>query len=86
MAPISLNSEYAAFDMANDELLLVRLKENFGITGQALRWISSYLYLRSFHMQVVLLSSTVISCQTDISRGSVLDPILFTVYVFPSNV
>ena len=38
----------AAFDMVNDNLLLVILKSHFGIDGIPLAWIKCYLNNRSF--------------------------------------
>lgn len=71
-----------AFDIVNHTTMLTRLVEDFCITGQMLQWISSYLYSRCFCVQVGP-SSAGISCQAGVPRGSVLGPILFTMYMSP---
>ena len=70
----------AAFDTIDHDLLLTRLEARFGITGQALAWVSSYL---SNRYQCVKINQT-ISCKRKfpfgVPQGSVLGPRLFTLY------
>ena len=73
----------AAFDTVDHELLLMRMSHRFGISGNVLKWFRSYLTLRS--QVVVLLDSSseqrYIEC--GVPQGSVLGPILFTMYTSP---
>ena len=73
----------AAFDTVDHELLLMRMSHRFGISGNVLKLFHSYLTLRS---QVVVLSDSsseqrYIEC--GVPQGSVLGPILFTMYTSP---
>ncbi|GFR97234.1 reverse transcriptase-like protein [Elysia marginata] len=73
----------AAFDTIDHELLLSRLDCRFGINGAALQWLRSYL---TGGMQSVLIdgvSSPVSSLQFGVPQGSVLGPLLFTLYTSP---
>lgn len=73
----------SAFDTIDYNILIDRLQSRYGITGTALEWITSYLTNRS--------QSTVINhCQSDpslleygVPQGSVLGPLLFSLYVAP---
>ena len=42
----------AAFDTVDHNCLLYKLKNNFGITGNALQWLSSYLSNRSLSVVI----------------------------------
>ena len=73
----------AAFDTVDHELLLMRMSHRFGISGNVLKWFRSYLTLRS---QVVVLSdssSEQLYIECGVPQGSVLGPILFTMYTSP---
>jgi hypothetical protein len=77
----------AAFDTLNHSTMLHRLKHTFGISGSALLWISTYLEHRSFYVKVDDASSEVFSSDIGVPQGSVLGPLLFSLYVAPvSNV
>ena len=73
----------AAFDMVAHSTLLHRLSYSFGTDDVALRWIKSYLSKRSQFVRIGTLSSKPTVCDCRVSRGSVLGPILFTVYTSP---
>ena len=70
----------AAFDTINHQLLLRRLKSSSGINETALQWFESYLTNRS---QTVLVGSS-FSDKSElvcgVPQGSVLGPILFSLY------
>ena len=70
----------AAFDTICHKLLLKKLKNMYGIDGNALEWIKSYLTGRSFTVTVNRSSSS--SCQLTIGvpQGSILGPLLFILY------
>ncbi|XP_071484307.1 uncharacterized protein [Diadema antillarum] len=73
----------AAFDTVDHDLLLMRMLHRFGISGNVLKWFHSYLTLRS---QVVTLwdsSSKQCYIECGVPQGSVLGPILFTMYTSP---
>ena len=69
----------AAFDTVDHRILLERLEVSFGIKGQALAWLSSFLTDRT---QVVAFGGNKSTSQTlcGVPHGSVLGPLLFTLY------
>ena len=68
----------AAFDTVDHRLLLMRMSHRFGISGNVLKWFRSYLTLRS--QVVVLLDSSSEQRYCGVPQGSILGPILFTMY------
>ena len=70
----------AAFDTVNHKILLDILKNYFGITEQALAWISSYLSNRKFLVQIGQLTSKIVKIDFSVPQGSILGPILFNCY------
>jgi hypothetical protein len=73
----------AAFDTLDHSILLTRLSSTFGISGSALELISSYLHDRSQFVTVSSSSSEASSLPTGVPQGSVLGPLLFTLYTSP---
>ena len=73
----------AAFDTVDHCTLIERLKTTVGITGSALDWFSSYLSDRSFSvaMGTYMSDSAPLSC--GVPQGSVLGPLLFSLYMLP---
>ena len=70
----------AAFDTINHVLLLRKLKSVYGVTGNALQWIESYLSGRSFKVCVNRISSTECQLVIGVPQGSILGPLLFILY------
>ena len=73
----------AAFDTVSHELLLNRLKFRFGITGSALSWIEFYLTQRSQKVIIDDFESDHITLTHGVPQGSVVGPILYTLFMSP---
>ena len=73
----------AAFDTVDHDVLLERLKSGLGICRTALNWFNSYLYGRSQSVLVNSTQSKPTSLVCGVPQGSVLGPILFTIYMLP---
>ena len=80
LVPLDLS---AAFDTIDHSTLLGCLLDWFGVGGSALKWFSSYL---TECCQSVKIGSTLSNLQKllfDIPQGSVLGPLLFSLYTSP---
>ena len=73
----------AAFDTIDHQILIQRLEYLIGIKGTALRWFESYLLDRSQFVHVNDESSVHSKVNHGVPQGSVLGPILFTLYMLP---
>ena len=73
----------AAFDTIDHEVLSTRLTERYGVRGQVLDWIRSYLNNRSWRVIVDNHQSKVRDLKYGVPQGSILGPLLFTMYVAP---
>ena len=73
----------AAFDTIDHRILLQRLEHMVGIRGVALKWFESYLSDRSQFVNANNLSSMPGKVRYGVPQGSVLGPILFTLYMLP---
>jgi hypothetical protein len=73
----------SAFDTIDHNLLIDRLRVSFGVTGPVLDWISSYLSSRTQLVKINEYCSTSQPCPFGVPQGSVLGPLLFTIYVSP---
>ena len=72
----------AAFDTWEHKVILSRLQD-LGLSGDALRWMASYLQGRSQSVVIDGVTSDAPSLQYGVPQGSVLGPILFTIYTSP---
>jgi len=73
----------AAFDTVDHAVLLTRLKDRFGVCDSVLNWIRSYLSGRSQSVVVGNTTSQATPLEYGVPQGSVLGPILFSMYVSP---
>ncbi len=71
----------AAFDTIDHNVLLNRLENSVGISGSALAWFKSYLSDRHQFVAVNEEVSYRAQVQYGVPQGSVLGPLLFTLYM-----
>ena len=71
----------AAFNTVDHQILLNRLHSDFGITGTALEWFSSYLKDRKQRALIDGVSSQAADLSYGVPQGSCLGPLLFTLYI-----
>ncbi|XP_077986931.1 uncharacterized protein LOC144441248 [Glandiceps talaboti] len=72
----------AVFDTIDHGILLNRLS-NFGITGMALTWFTSYLKNRYQSVTIQNITNEPSALSYGVPQGSVLGPLLFTIYITP---
>ena len=73
----------AAFDTVSHTILLNRLQKRVGITGGALRWFQSYLENRKQFVRINNKNSKPVDLKYGVPQGSVLGPVLFSLYTLP---
>ncbi len=72
-----------AFDTIDHQILLERLSHCFGLSGNAVNWLSSYLSNRTQSVQVGAYTSDVVHLLFGVAQGSLLGGPLFIMYVTP---
>ncbi|KAI2647989.1 putative RNA-directed DNA polymerase from transposon BS [Labeo rohita] len=73
----------AAFDTVDHDILLNRLKEYTGLTGTVLNWFKTYLKGRKYFISLGDHVSGVHDIHFGVPQGSVLGPLLFSLYMLP---
>ena len=73
----------AAFDTVDHSLLLSRLSTRFGICDLALDWFCLYLSDRTQYVRIQDVTSDVHSLPCGVPQGSVLGPLLYSLYTSP---
>ena len=73
----------AAFDTVNHNILLSRLDNDFGLKGNVLKWIRSYLSKRTTVVSVDGIASQRLEFKYGIPQGSIIGPQQFTLYTTP---
>ena len=77
LVPLDLS---AAFDTVDHQILLEVLSATYGLSGNALRWMSSYLMDRKLSISIKDSSSDVKCFNFSVPQGSCLGPVLFNLY------
>ena len=70
----------AAFDCVDHSILIKRLQQSFGICGNALAWIRSFLHGRCQHVAYNGQLLALMELLFGVRQGSVLGPLLFLLY------
>ena len=73
----------AAFDTIDHATLTDRLSDWYGISGQAQIWFSSYLQNRLQSVKIEDTFSDKVTLSYGVPQGSVLGPVIFTLYTTP---
>ena len=73
----------SAFDTIDHPILVHRLHTDFGFTDTVLQWFSSYLTDRTHYVSLSNHCSAFTHVHSGVPHGSVLGPMLFTMYIKP---
>uniref|UniRef100_A0A3B3Y8S9 Reverse transcriptase domain-containing protein n=1 Tax=Poecilia mexicana TaxID=48701 RepID=A0A3B3Y8S9_9TELE len=73
----------AAFDTVDHDILISRLHHVVGIGGTVLKWFRSYLEERTISVKISDSESSAASMPYGVPQGSILGPLLFSLYLLP---
>ena len=73
----------SAFDTIDHLILVHRLHTDFGFTDADLQWFSAYLTDRTHYISLLNHCSAFATAHSGVPQGSVLGPMLFTMYIKP---
>ena len=73
----------AAFDTVDHSILLSRLAIRFGVNGQVIAWIKSYLKDREQFVQIENTRSSIRQLLRGVPQGFVPGPLLYVLYTAP---
>ena len=73
----------SAFDTINHNILIRRLRLRYGFVGKTLSWMISYLKERTQRVVIGDQSSSTTILTRGVPQGSILGPLLFSLYVEP---
>ena len=73
----------AAFDTIDHLVLIQRLENWIGLSGTALSWFCSYLTGRNYSVKLDDFESDKHTITSGIPQGSILGPLLFSLYILP---
>ena len=71
----------AAFDTVDHTILINKLEQQFGVTGNALLWFKSYLDSRSYKIKINNTLSKLQYLSYGVPQGSILGPVLYSLYI-----
>ena len=83
MSVLALLDFSSAFDTIDHSILVHRLHTDFGFTDTVLQCSSSYLIDRTHYVSLSNHCSAFAPVHSGVLQGSVLDPMLFTMYIKP---
>ena len=81
LAAVVMLNLSAAFDTVAHQRLLFKLKHYFGINGNVLKWLTSYLNNQTSAVVINNVYSTKKSLLFGVPQGSILGPLLFIMYI-----
>ena len=71
----------SAFDTIDQDILLFKLQNHYGISGTALNWIKTYLKGRTFSVRIENINGKKCLLIYGVPQGTILGPLLFVIYI-----